>query len=116
MSNVPPGDYLGIGVAADSFTVTSGDSTDRYTPGLESAISAQQGEAEQMSGWKKSGYVIDTRPQFGAEVIQTFALTKDGKLMMTLQLSGGRIKGKFTFTRVYDRTTSVTPLAPPTIY
>jgi hypothetical protein len=30
-----------------------------------------------------------------------------------VQLSGGGIH--FTFTRIYDRTTGVTPLAPPTI-
>jgi len=113
MSNVPTGDYLRIGVGADSFTVTSGDSSDRYTPGLQSDISAEQGDAQQMSGWKKAAYVIDTKPQFGAEVIQTFGLSKDGKLVMTLRLSGG--KTKFTFTRVYDRTTRVAPLAPPTI-
>ncbi|HEX5461661.1 MAG TPA: hypothetical protein VFX20_16990 [Steroidobacteraceae bacterium] len=115
MSNVPRGDYLRIGVSADSFTVTSGDSSDRYTPGLESDISAEQGDARQMSGWKKSGYVIDTKPQIGAELIQSYSLAKDGKLIMTLQLTGGRLKRRFTYTRVYDRTTGVTPLAPPTI-
>lgn len=115
MSNVPRGDYLRIGVTADSFTVTSGDSSDRYTPGLESDISAEQGDARQMSGWKKSGYVIDTKPQIGAELIQSYSLTKDGKLLMTLQLTGGRLKSRFTYTRIYDRTTGVTPLAPPTI-
>ncbi|MGH8181577.1 MAG: hypothetical protein ACRETR_11450 [Steroidobacteraceae bacterium] len=113
MSNVPTGDYLRIGVGADSFTVTSGDSSDRYTPGLQSDISAEQGDAQQMSGWKKTSYVIDTKPQFGAEVIQSFDLSKDGKLVMTLRLTGG--KTKFTFTRAYDRTTGLTPLAPPTI-
>ena len=115
MSNVPRGDYLRIGVTADSFTVTSGDSSDRYTPGLESDISAEQGDARQMSGWKKSGYVIDTKPRIGAELIQSYSLTKDGKLIMTLQLTGGRLKTRFTYTRVYDRTTGVAPLAPPTI-
>jgi hypothetical protein len=112
MSNVPTGDYLRIGVSADSFTVTSGDSSDRYTPGVQSDISAEQGDAQQMSGWKKSAYVIDTKPQFGAEVIQSYDLSKDGKLIMTLRLTGGRTK--FTFTRIYERTTSVVPLAPPT--
>jgi hypothetical protein len=115
MSNVPPGDYLRIGVTADSFTVTSGGSSDRYMPGVQSDISAEQGDAQQMSGWKKATYVIDTRPQFGAEVIQSFSLTADGRLTLKLELSGGRTKTKFTFTRVYDRTTGVTPLAPPTI-
>jgi hypothetical protein len=112
MSNVPRGDYLKLKVSSDAFTVISGDSTDEYTSGLESEISAEQGDAEQISGWKKASYVIDTKPQFGAEIIQTFALTKDGKLMMTVRLKGSGIN--FTFNRVYDRTTQVAPLAPPT--
>lgn len=113
MSNVPRGDYLRIAVSADAFTVTSGDSSDQYTPGLESDISAEQGDAQQISGWKGKAYVIDTTPQFGPEIIQSFEPTKDGKLEMTVRLSGGGTH--FIFTRFYDRTTRVAPLAPPTI-
>jgi hypothetical protein len=113
MSNVPQGDYLRIKVSSDAFTVISGDSSDEYTPGVESDISAVQGDAQQFTGWKGTDYVIDTRPQFGAEIIQTFGLAKDGTLAMTVRLSGSGIH--FTFTRIYDRTTGVTPLAPPTI-
>ena len=113
MSNVPRGDYLRIGVGANSFTVSSGDSSDEYTPGLQSEISAEQGDAQQISGWKGADYVIDTKPQLGAEIIQRYGLTKDGKLTLTLRLTGGRTK--LTFTRVYVRTTRVAPLAPPTI-
>lgn len=112
MSNVPQGDYLRITVGADAFAVTSGASSNQYAPGLESEISAEQGDAQQISGWKGQAYVIDTTPQFGPEVIQTFDLTKDGKLEMTVRLSGGGTH--FIFTRVYDRTTRVAPLAPPT--
>ena len=112
MSSVPRGDYLRITVSPSAFTVISGDSTDEYTPGLESEISAVQGDAQQISGWKGADYVIDTRPQWGAEIIQSYALTKDGRLAMTVRLTGGRTH--FTFTRVYDRTTRVAPLAPPT--
>lgn len=113
MSNVPQGDYLRIKVSATAFTVTSGDSSDEYTPGVESDISAVQGDAQQFTGWKGTNYVIDTKPQIGAEIIQTFSQAKDGTLSMTVQLSGSGIH--FTFTRIYDRTTGVTPLAPPTI-
>jgi hypothetical protein len=113
MSNVPQGDYLRIKVSSGAFTVTSGDSSDEYTPGVESDISAVQGDAQQFTGWKGTDYVIDTKPQFGAEIIQTFSQTKDGTLSMTVRLSGSGIH--FTFTRIYDRTTGVTPLAPPTI-
>lgn len=112
MSNVPRGDYLRISVSANAFTVVSGDSSNQYTPGLESEISAEQGDAQQISGWKGTAYVIDTKPQLGPEITQTFDLTKDGKLAMTMRLSGGGIH--FTFARLYDRTTRVAPLAPPT--
>ncbi|MGH2520117.1 MAG: hypothetical protein ACRDF8_09965, partial [Chloroflexota bacterium] len=112
MSNVPQGDYLRISVGAGTFTVTSGASSNQYTSGLESDISAQQGDAQQISGWKGAGYVIDTRPQWGAQIIQSYSLTQDGRLAMKLSLSGSGIH--FTFTRLYDRTTRVAPLTPPT--
>lgn len=113
MSNVPQGDYLKIKVSPSAFTVVSGASSDEYTPGVESDVTAEQGDAQQISGWKGTDYEIDTKPQFGAEITQTYSITKDGTLAMTLRLSGNGTK--FTFTRIYDRTTSVAPLAPPTI-
>ena len=113
MSSVPRGDYLRISLGASSFTVSSGDSSDQYTPGLQSDISAEQGDAQQISGWKGEDYVIDTKPQWGAEIIQRYGLTKEGKLTMTVRLTGRGTR--LTFTRVYDRTTRVAPLAPPTI-
>ena len=112
MSSVPRGEYLRIAITANTFTVISGDSSDQYTPGVESDISAQQGDAQQISGWKDGAFVIDTRPQWGLEVTQSYGLTKDGRLAMTVRLDGGRTH--FLFTRVYDRTTRVAPLAPPT--
>lgn len=112
MSNVPRGDYLRITVSSSAFTVISGDSTDEYTPGLESDISAERGDAQQISGWKGADYVIDTKPQLGAEILQSYTLTKDGRLMVTMRLTGHGTK--FTFNRIYDRTTAVAPLAPPT--
>jgi hypothetical protein len=113
MSNVPQGDYLSIKVSSSAFTVVSGASSDEYTPGVESDVTAEQGDAQQISGWKGTDYVIDTKPQFGAEITQTYSITKDGTLSLTLRLSGSGTK--FTFIRIYDRTTSVAPLAPPTI-
>lgn len=112
MSNVPQGDYLKITVSPEAFTVTSGDSSDQYLPGVESDISAEQGDAVQISGWKGQAYVIDTKPEFGPEITQSYGLRKDGKLAMTLRLSARGTD--FTFTRVYDRTARVAPLAPPT--
>ncbi len=112
MSSIPRGDYLRITIRADAFTVTSGDSSEQYTPGLESEISAEQGDARQVSGWKGPAYVIDTKPQWGPEIIQSYTLTKDGRLAMAVRLSGP--DASLTFTRVYERTTRVAPLAPPT--
>jgi hypothetical protein len=112
MSNVPRGEYLRITVSETAFTVISGDSSNQYTPGLPSEISAEQGDAQQISGWKDRAYVIDTTPQLGPQITQRFELTKEGKLAMTLRLTGKGLR--FIFTRLYDRTTQVAPLAPPT--
>lgn len=112
MSSVPRGDYLRITVGPNTFMVTSGGSADQYTPGLVSDISAEQGDAQQISGWKGTDYVIDTKPQWGPEIIQTYSQSPDGHLTMTVRLTGGRTK--LTFTRVYVRTTRMAPLAPPT--
>lgn len=112
MSSVPRGDYLRITISSDAFTVASGNSSEQYTPGLESDISAEQGDAHQISGWKGPAYVIDTKPQWGPEIIQSYTLTKDDRLAMVVRLSGSGTK--LTFTRVYDRTTQIAPLAPPT--
>lgn len=112
MSSVPRGDYLRITTSPSAFTVTSGDSSDQYTPGLESEISAEQGDATQISGWKGADYVIDTKPQWGPEIVQSYSLAKDGSLAVTMRLSGRGTK--LTFTRVYERTKRVAPLAPPT--
>lgn len=112
MASLPRGDYLRITVSDSAFTVISGDSSNEYTPGLESEISAEQGDAQQISGWKDAAYVIDTTPQWGPEIIERFELTKDGELALTLQLSGKNIH--FTLTRLYERSTHVAPLAPPT--
>ena len=103
MSNVPQGDYLRIKVSSGAFTVTSGDSSDEYTPGVESDISAVQGDAQQFTGWKGTDYVIDTKPQLGAEIIQTFSQTKDGTLSMTVRLSGSGIQLHLhSYLRPYD--------------
>jgi hypothetical protein len=112
MASVPQGDYLRISAGAGAFTVTSGASAEQYTPGLESDVSAQQGDARQISGWKGTDYVIDTQPQWGPEIVQTYGLTKEGRLRLTVQLTGAGIR--FLFTRVYDRTTRAPALAPPT--
>lgn len=113
MSSIPQGDYLSIRVSANAFTVTSGVSSNQYTPGLQSEISAAQGDAQQISGWRGAEYVIETRPQWGPEIIQSYGLTKDGRLIMTLRLTGRGTD--LTFARIYDRTTGVAPLTPPTI-
>jgi hypothetical protein len=112
MSKVPQGSYLRITAGTGAFTVTSGAGSSQYTPGQQSDVSAQQGYAQQISGWKGTDYVIDTRPQWGPEIIQSYGLTQHGRLKVTVRLLGGRID--FTFTRIYERTTRVSPLAPPT--
>jgi hypothetical protein len=112
LASVPAGDYLKLVASATSFTVVAGDSTNQYSPGIESVIESSSGEATQISGWRGGAYVIDTKPQLGPELIQRFEIAKNGKLAMTIQMRG---KGAdVTFTRLYDRTTRLAPLAPPT--
>lgn len=112
IANVPQGSYLRITTGPDSFTVTSGDASTQYTPGLPTEISAQQGDAQQIAGWRGGDFVIDTQPQWGPQIIQTYGLAKDGRLRVTVRLTGGGTN--FTFTSIYDRTTRVSPLTPPT--
>lgn len=112
LASVPQGEYLRITASAGAFTVTSGSSADQYTPGLPSEISAQRGDAQQISGWKGTDYVIDTRPQWGPQIRETYGITPDGALRLTVELSGQGTH--FLFTRIYDRTDRVSPLAPPT--
>jgi len=112
LASVPQGEYLRITASAGGFTVISGSSSEQYTPGLPSEISAQQGDAQQISGWKGTDYVIDTRPQWGPQIRETYAITPDGALKLTVELSGQGTH--FVFTRIYDRTNRVSPLAPPT--
>lgn len=112
LASLPAGEYLRLIVSPSAFTVIAGDSTSQYSPGVESVIESTSGEATQISGWKDGAYVIDTRPQLGPELIQTFELAKHGKLAMQIVIRGEGTDVRFT--RLYDRTARVAPLAPPT--
>ncbi len=112
LASVPAGDYLRLVVSPGAFTVIAGDSSNQYSPGIESVVESTNGEATQNSGWKGARYIIDTRPQLGPELTQSFELTRHGKLAMKIRMKGRGID--VSFTRIYDRTTRVAPLAPPT--
>jgi hypothetical protein len=112
LASVPAGEYLRLVVGPGAFTVIAGDSSNEYSPGVESVVESTSGEATQNSGWKGARYVIDTRPRLGPELTQSFELAKDGKLALKIRMQGRGID--VSFTRIYARTTRVAPLAPPT--
>lgn len=111
LSNVPA-DELTIAVTPGSVTVIGANSSQQYTPGLQTAIEWGQISAEQMSGWQGRRYVIDTRPQWGPEVTQSYGLTPDGKLVVTLRMRGAGIDA--TLTRRYRRTSRAPAALVPT--
>lgn len=111
LSNVP-GNDLTVTITQNSFTVTSGASSQQYTPGVQAAVEWGQVSAEQTSGWRGRRYVIDTRPAWGPASTQSYGLAPDGMLVMTLRLHGKGIDA--TLTRRYRRTNRAAATLLPT--
>lgn len=111
LANVP-GNRLTITVAPGSVTVTSGDSSQQYTPGVQTAVEWGRISAAQISGWQGRRYVIDTRPEWGPAITQSYALAPDGMLVVTLRLQGNGIEA--ILTRRYRRTKHAPPVLLPT--
>ena len=110
-SNVP-GNELTITVAPGSVTVLTGNSSQQYTPGVQTAIEWGQISAEQISGWHRRRFVIDTRPEWGPVVTQSYSLAPDGKLVVTLKFRGAGVDA--TLTRRYRRTSRAPAALVPT--
>ena len=111
LANVP-GNNLTITVAPGSVTVASDDSSQQYAPGVRTAVEWGQISAEQLSGWQGRRYVIDTRPEWGPAIRQSYGLAPDGMLVVTLRLQGNGIEA--TLTRRYRRTKHAPPTLLPT--
>lgn len=101
LSNIP-GNDLNIAVTAGSLTITSANSSRQYATGVQTAVEFGSVSAEQISGWRGRRYVIDTQPQWGPDLSQSYSVAPDGTLTVTLTLRGKGINA--TLTRRYRRT------------
>ncbi len=111
LSNIP-GNNLAITVRPGSVTVASDDSSQQYASGVRTAVEWGRISAEQICGWQGRRYVIDTRPEWGPAVTQSYALAPDGTLVVTLRLQGNGIEA--TLTRRYRRTKHAPRMLLPT--
>jgi hypothetical protein len=113
-SAVERGDFLTVRQGPGEFVLDYGTSQRSFTPGSHSVVSAEGGVGDQTSGWKDHEYVIDIKAQLGPTVIETLALSSDGKhLVDKLHISSGELPA-VTLTRVYAPTNEVAPRQMPT--
>lgn len=101
LSNVP-GSHLKITVAPGSFSVVSENASQQYSTGVRTAVELGAVNAEQRSGWQGRKYIIDTRPEWGPALTQSYGLAPDGSLVATVRLRGQGIDT--TVTLHYRRT------------
>jgi hypothetical protein len=112
-SSVERGDFLTVRQGPGEFVLDYGTSERSFTPGSQSVVSAEGGVGDQTSGWKDHEYVIEIKAQLGPTVVETLALSGDGKhLVDKLHISSGELPS-VTLTRVYDPTTEVAPRQTP---
>lgn len=111
LSNVPA-DQLTIAVTPAVMTVVAANSSQQYTTGVQTAIAWGQISAEQFSGWRGRRYIIDTRPQWGPVLTQSYSLAPNGELVVALTLRGSGIDASLT--RRYRRTKRAPPALLPT--
>ena len=100
LANVPGGS-LAIRIAPGSFGVVSANSSLQYSPGIQTAVQLGEAGAEQICGWQGRRFVIDTQPEWGPAMTQSFGLAPDGKLVATVRLHGQGIDT--TVTLRYER-------------
>ena len=107
LSNVP-GSHLTITVAPGSFSVVSENTSQQYSTGVRTAVELGEVNAEQRSGWNGRKYIIDTRPEWGPAITQSFGLAPDGNLVATVRLRG---QGIDTAVTLHYRRTKQAPAA-----
>ena len=107
-----PGGYLQISVAPGVFRVASENGSQQYPPGVETAVELGEASAEQTCGWKDRHFVIDTQPQWGPALTQSFGLAPDGRLVVTVRLHGQGIDAALTLQ--YQRTRRAPSAVLPT--
>jgi len=102
-SNAERGDSLTIEQSANGISMEYGNSRRRYAFGGESVVSVRGGVADQRSGWHDREFVIEVRPQSGADVVERYALSPDGRQLIIRSVVGGRNNiPKVELTSVYD--------------
>ncbi|MBS0379529.1 MAG: hypothetical protein JSS29_13650 [Proteobacteria bacterium] len=96
------GEYLTVTQKPDEIVFDYGSSRRSYTPGLTSVVSAENGVADQRSGWSGRDYVIAVKPQVGPQVTETYSLAPDGRrLTDKLHIASYELPA-VDLTRVYD--------------
>jgi hypothetical protein len=80
----------------------NGDSSEEYTAGEKTTVSSGRGDADRTSGWRGPAFVVSTKAKKGPSKEDAYALDSEGHLIVTTQLSGGRM-GKLDIKRVYGR-------------
>ncbi len=103
-----PGSHLQITLAPGSFSVVSENASQQYSTGVRTAVELDGVSAEQRSGWQGRKYVIDTRPEWGPAITQSYGLAPDGSLVATVLLSG---QGIDTAVTLHYRRTQEAPAA-----
>jgi hypothetical protein len=109
------GDFLRVRESPDEFVLDYGTSTRSFTPGGHSVVSAEGGVGDQTSGWDKGEYVIRVRAQRGPDVVQSFALSSDGKHLIEKLKIGPAELAQVNLTRVYAHTTEQPPRQLPSV-
>jgi len=84
-----------------------------FTPGVHSVVSVPSGVADQSSGWKGRSYVVEIRPQVGPRVVETYALSSDGRqLLVAIDIGSEGGNRSVKVRRVYDRGNGVPQTLP----
>ncbi len=109
------GDLLFIRQTPDELVLDFGGARRSFVPGQRSVVSAQSGVADQTSGWRGRSFVIELKPQLGPAVVDSYALSADGRhLTEKLHVGGSDFVPAVDLTRVYQPATAEEERALPT--
>ena len=108
-ASIARGDFLTVRQAPGELVLDYGNSQRRFTPGAQSVVSAQDGVADQSSGWKGREYVIELRGQSGPDVTERYALSADGRRLVEKLHIGAEELSAVDLTRVYVPAGETTP-------
>ena len=108
-ASIARGEFLTVRQPPGEFVLDYGNSQRRFTPGAQSVVSAQNGVADQRSGWKGREYVIELRGQSGPDVTERYALSADGRRLVEKLHIGAEELSAVDLTRVYVPAGETTP-------